>query len=421
MKSRSNRATRNAGFTIIELLVTMVIIAILVAILVPAVSSIRESARSTECQNNLKQMGIAFQAFSDSDSQQRFCTGAADFLRDGCPDTIGWLANLDKVGALTPEGMLCPSNPARGSQLLNQMLSTDTNDGSVTAKPNDISNGFCDAFDPSGSNYLATGAGRADYVQAQVREGFNTNYTPSWYLVRGQIGREAIGSVSGQNVKGINNGPFLDREFTQGGLRQNNLTILTGSDPPSNHIPLMGDGQSGSETLSVAINDELPAGTPLVELFTRGPAIYDPAGPAIKLIQGSAANVLSLEAIQPTRYPQPDEVVGHGGVGNNETTYQTNSGDWTATFGGAGVQKLCLQDTRGWAPVHRGSCNLLMADGSVKSVKDLNGDGFLNPGFPVEPGDDPAANKVGYLDGTTEISSYEVFSGPYLHFKHDDN
>jgi len=89
--------------------------------------------------------------------------------------------------------------------------------------------------------------------------------------------------------------------------------------------------------------------------------------------------------------------------------------------GESNVQKLCLQDTRGWAPVHRGSCNLLMADGSVKSVKDLNGDGFLNPGFPVEPGDDPAANKVGYLDGTTEMSSYEVFSGPYLHFKHDDN
>lgn len=182
----------------------------------------------------------------------------------------------------------------------------------------------------------------------------------------------------------------------------------------------MGDGNSGNETLSIAINETLPAGTPLVELFTRGPAVYDSTGPSIKLIQGASGTVLDLAAIQPTSYPQPGEVVGHGGVGNNETTYQSNTGDWSATLGGAGLAKLCLQDTRAWSPVHRGSCNLLMADGSVKSVDDLNGDGFLNPGFPVEPGDNPASGSVGYLDGTVEMSSFEVFSGTYLHFKHDD-
>jgi len=386
MNSRqSSRALSpsRTGFTIIELLVTIVIIAVLVALLVPAVSSIRESARKTQCQNNLKQMGIGFQEFSDSDPKQRFATGAADFLRDGCPDSIGWIANLDQSGALAPEGMLCPSNPALGSQLLNQLLTTDTNNGSVTAEQKDITDGFCDAFDPSG-----------------------------------QIGPDAIGSAGGN--KGIKDGPFLDRHLTQGGLRQGNLAILTGSDPPSNHIPLMGDGNSGNETLSTAINDSLPVGTPLVELFTRGPAVYDSAGPAIKLIQGANGNVLDLAAIQPTSYPQPGEVVGHGGVGNNETTYQSNTGDWSATLGGAGLAKLCLQDTRGWSPVHRDSCNLLMADGSVKSVQDLNGDGFLNPGFPVEPGDNPASGNVGYLDGAVEMSSFEVFSGTYLHFKHDD-
>jgi len=421
MNSRqSSRALSpsRTGFTIIELLVTIVIIAVLVALLVPAVSSIRESARKTQCQNNLKQMGIGFQAFSDSDPKQRFATGAADFLRDGCPDSIGWIANLDQSGALAPEGMLCPSNPALGSQLLNQLLTTDTNNGSVTAEQKDITDGFCDAFDPSGGNYLATGAARVSYLNGKVLEGYNTNYTPSWFLVRGQIGPDAIGSAGGN--KGIKDGPFLDRHLTQGGLRQGNLAILTGSDPPSNHIPLMGDGNSGNETLSTAINDSLPVGTPLVELFTRGPAVYDSAGPAIKLIQGANGNVLDLAAIQPTSYPQPGEVVGHGGVGNNETTYQSNTGDWSATLGGAGLAKLCLQDTRGWSPVHRDSCNLLMADGSVKSVQDLNGDGFLNPGFPVEPGDNPASGNVGYLDGAVEMSSFEVFSGTYLHFKHDD-
>jgi prepilin-type N-terminal cleavage/methylation domain-containing protein/prepilin-type processing-associated H-X9-DG protein len=169
---------KREGFTLIELLVVIAIIAILAAILFPVFAKAREKARQSSCQNNMKQLGIAFTTYSN-DWDERYPSSFIDKKITGAALNISaWDQQINST--VKSDGVYkCPSNSVKRysvhqpkvnnkktrivSYALNDVfvnsLATGANNGANNTEPKDRNKGKASSQaavqDPAGTILLA--------------------------------------------------------------------------------------------------------------------------------------------------------------------------------------------------------------------------------------------------------------------------
>lgn len=199
-----NRSASITGFTLVELLMVVAIIAILASLLFGSLARAKASALTAACQSNLRQIGIALANYTHDDGfyppSEHRDTSVNPFI------TYSWIAHLFPFMASNVPAFRCP---ARGKEFEWTTLSRNGYDFPLNIDPNTrFSYG-----------YNARGAGNVGGYALSIAQGARVSVSQ----IRNPADMIAIGDSDGNGAR--------DAEIAYFRLMATQLPLLT----PGNH------------------------------------------------------------------------------------------------------------------------------------------------------------------------------------------
>lgn len=280
------------GFTLVELLVVIAIIGILIGMLLPAVQQVREAARRTECQNKLRQQGLACFNFESA------------FMEFPAGDQIG---NLIRSNGRASRGSswFIQILPFIEQQNVLNAINYDFNDiGGQRFDRDQDSNGLRDGIDLAPSEVSLCPSNDSpdwarDYFGVQGgQEGFRPNRRFTSDLGRGRVHDDGIlGLTRGRSIGSITDGSSNTLMIGENSLMQVFGAESGGADGIVNaqpgHAPWWFGGGRGERATSVRAARQNEYANPARHVLTTNSPINSPdffAGTVNPTLQGEAHN-----------------------------------------------------------------------------------------------------------------------------------
>ena len=335
---------RRRGFTIIELLVAVTIIAILIALLLPAVQQAREAARRTQCRNNLKQLGIALSNYHNT--AMVFPPGFISGNGAGTGLGFGWMSMLlPQIDQASVFNLLGDASTTPNF-LTGPVSTTET-----TATPNSVQTIFPVFRCPSDSGSSVT-----------------LFYVLTWTNQQYPCGRSNYVGVAGTDPAWINAAlggatPGVDSLATIG------LDVGTSIAPAYTGPTVVGAiGSYHGTPVSEVVNSS----TVTAQLFGGCFGANSKIGYR-DMTDGSSNAIVVGERYTPTGSTASQPVIGDatwvGVAYNDDTAGQANSlGEASVPINAFSTASTPRPQTTGFGSLHSGGCHFLLGDGSVRFI-----------------------------------------------------